>query len=89
MSITRKFMVALALIVFAGLLLTAMTFYVVESRAIQAKATSESERISKESLRLLGVIDVIMAERVKKQHGAVARLWASTGRTPAGRKNPG
>ncbi len=86
MSITRKFMVALALIVFAGLLLTAMTFYVVESRAIQAKATSESERISKESLRLLGVIDVIMAERVKNSMALLRDFGRALGEPRQGEK---
>jgi methyl-accepting chemotaxis protein len=65
MSITKKFMVALAAIVFGGLILTAITFYVIEGRAVRAQADSESERISNDSLRLLGVIDAIMAERVK------------------------
>ncbi|HEX7762023.1 MAG TPA: hypothetical protein VF433_00190 [Cellvibrio sp.] len=65
MSITRKFMLTLAVIVFGGLLLTALTFYIFESRAVRAQAADESERISRESLRLLGVIDVIMTERVK------------------------
>lgn len=65
MSITKKFMVALAAIVFGGLILTAITFYIIEGRAVRAQADSESERISEESLRLLGVIDAIMAERVK------------------------
>ena len=65
MSITKKFMAALAAIVFGGLILTAIMFYFIESRAVHAQADSESERISKESLRLLGVIDAIMTERVK------------------------
>lgn len=65
MSITRKFTLTLAVIIFSGLLLTALTYYIFESRAVRAQAANESELISRESLRLLGVIDVIMAERVK------------------------
>lgn len=65
MSITKKFMAALVAIVFGGLVLTAITFYTIESRIVREQANAESERISKESLRLLGVIDAIMAERVK------------------------
>ncbi|WP_323814597.1 Cache 3/Cache 2 fusion domain-containing protein [Cellvibrio sp. NN19] len=65
MSITKKFMLALGAIVFSGLLLTILMFYLIESRNVRAQAAEESELISQESLRLLGVIDVIMAERVK------------------------
>ena len=65
MTITKKFMLALGAITLAGLLLTILTFYILESRSVRKQAAVESERISQESLRLLGVIDVIMTERVK------------------------
>lgn len=65
MSITKKFMCALVAIVFGGLAVTAVTFYVIENRLVHEQATTESKRISDESVRLLGVIDAIMAERVK------------------------
>lgn len=86
MSITRKFMFALAVIVFAGLVFTAMTFYFVESRSIRIKATDESERISKESLRLLGVIDVIMAERVKNSMALLREYGRELGEPVQGEK---
>ncbi|MEN0038450.1 MAG: methyl-accepting chemotaxis protein [Cellvibrio sp.] len=65
MSITKKFMFALVAIVLGGLAVTAITFYMIESRLVRDQATTESKRISDESVRLLGVIDAIMDERVK------------------------
>lgn len=79
MSITKKFMAALAAIVFGGLILTAITFYIIEGRAVRAQADSESERISKESLRLLGVIDAIMTERVKSSMALLRDYGAQAG----------
>ncbi|HEY0892522.1 MAG TPA: methyl-accepting chemotaxis protein [Cellvibrio sp.] len=86
MSITKKFMVALAAIVFGGLILTAITFYIIESRAVREQASEESERISKESLRLLGVIDAIMAERVKSSMALLRDYGAQFGSPVQGEK---
>ncbi|MDO8343348.1 MAG: Cache 3/Cache 2 fusion domain-containing protein, partial [Cellvibrio sp.] len=86
MSITKKFMVALAAIVFGGLILTAITFYIIEGRAVRAQADSESERISEESLRLLGVIDAIMAERVKSSMTLLRDYGAQLGDPVQGEK---
>lgn len=72
-------MVALAAIVFGGLILTAITFYIIEIRAVREQASAESERISKESLRLLGVIDAIMAERVKSSMALLRNYGAQLG----------
>jgi methyl-accepting chemotaxis protein len=86
MSITKKFMVALAAIVFGGLILTSITFYIIESRAVREQASAESERISKESLRLLGVIDAIMAERVKSSMALLRDYGAQLGSPIQGEK---
>ncbi|MGV8838055.1 Cache 3/Cache 2 fusion domain-containing protein [Cellvibrio sp.] len=86
MSITKKFMVALAVIVFGGLILSAITFYIFESRAVREQASAESERISKESLRLLGVIDAIMAERVKSSMALLRDYGAQFGSPVQGEK---
>ncbi len=86
MSITKKFMVALAAIVFGGLVLTAITFYVMEGRMVRAQADSESERISKESLRLLGVIDTIMTERVKSSMALLRDYGGKLGEPIQGEK---
>ena len=79
-------MVALAAIVFGGLILTAITFYIIESRAVREQASAESERLSKESLRLLGVIDAIMAERVKSSMALLRDYGAQLGSPVQGEK---
>jgi len=79
-------MVALAAIVLGGLILTAITFYIIESRAVRAQADAESERISKESLRLLGVIDAIMAERVKSSMALLRDYGGELGAPVQGEK---
>ena len=86
MSITKKFMLALGGIVTAGLFVTILTFYLFESRSVQAKAAAESERISQESLRLLGVIDVIMAERVKNSMALLRDYGRAMGEPTQGEK---
>lgn len=82
MSITKKFMVALASIVFFGLILTSVSFYVYQSRLVHKQAEDERERISNESLRLLGVIDSIMEDRVKSSM-AILREYGSQLGTPS------
>lgn len=86
MSITKKFMLALGTIVLAGVLLTALTFYIIESRNVSARAATESERLSQESLRLLGVIDVIMAERVKNSMAVLRDYGRALGEPIQGEK---
>lgn len=79
MSISKKFMVALAAIVFGGLVITAVTFYFFERELVHKQAGAESERISNESLRLLGVIDAIMTERVKSSMSLLRDYGAQMG----------
>lgn len=65
MSVTKKFMLALMAVLVAGLLLSAISIYLIEEDSIGQKAQHESSQISDESIRILGVIDAIMSERVK------------------------
>lgn len=86
MSITKKFMFALAAIVFGGLIITAVSFYFFERGLVRKQAVAESERISNESLRLLGVIDAIMAERVKSSMSLLRDYGAQMGSPLQGEK---
>lgn len=86
MSITKKFMTALAVIVLGGVVLTAITLYVIENREMRAQADGESKRISDEALRLLGVIDAIMAERVKSSMALLRNNAAELGSPIQGEK---
>lgn len=86
MSITKKFMVALAALVFGGLILAAISLYIVEGRSVRMQADSESERISEESLRLLGVIDAIMEERVKSSMAVLREFGGALGVPNQGEK---
>jgi len=86
MSITKKFMIALAVIVLGGVVLTAITLYVIENREMRAQADGESKRISDEALRLLGVIDAIMAERVKSSMALLRNNAAELGSPIQGEK---
>ena len=86
MSITKKFMIALAVIVLGGVVFTAITFYVIENREIRAQADGESKRIRDEALRLLGVIDAIMAERVKSSMALLRNNAAELGSPIQGEK---
>lgn len=86
MSITKKFMVALGAILLAGILLCALSIYLLERKSIQADADQESLRISSEALRLLGVIDSIMTERVKSSMALLQELGAQQGEPHQGEK---
>jgi len=61
MSITKKFTLALLAFVLSGICVAGVGLYYEERAAIVSEVTAESERISSDSLRLLGVIDSIMA----------------------------
>lgn len=86
MSITKKFMVALGAILLAGILLCALSIYLLERKSIQADADQESLRISSEALRLLGVIDSIMSERVKSSMALLQELGGQQGGPHQGEK---
>ncbi|HSC67415.1 MAG TPA: Cache 3/Cache 2 fusion domain-containing protein, partial [Cellvibrio sp.] len=86
MSITKKFMAALGAIIFCGFLLTAITFYIVQGRSVRAQADNESALISGESLRLLGVIDAIMTERVKSSMALLRDYGSRAGAPRQGEK---
>lgn len=86
MSITKKFMFALVGILFIGILLAAISIYMAERRSIQQQAELESQRISDDALRLLGVIDSIMSERVKNSMSLLRDLSQSLG--PASQSTP-
>ncbi|HEY8939942.1 MAG TPA: methyl-accepting chemotaxis protein [Cellvibrio sp.] len=86
MSITKKFMVALGAILLAGLLLCALSIYLLERTSIRNNADLESQRISSEALRLLGVIDSIMSERVKSSMALLQELGGQLGEAHQGEK---
>lgn len=86
MSITKKFMVALAAILFGALVITAVSFYFFERGLVHKQAVAESDRISNESLRLLGVIDTIMTERVKSSMSLLRDYGAQLGSPAKGDK---
>ncbi|PUA27112.1 MAG: hypothetical protein B0W54_19995 [Cellvibrio sp. 79] len=86
MSITKKFMVALGAILLAGMLLCALSIYWLEQKSIQADADLESQRISNEALRLLGVIDSIMTERVKSSMALLQEFGGQQGEPHQGEK---
>jgi len=86
MSITKKFMVALGAILLAGLLLCALSIYLLERTSIRNNADLESQSISSEALRLLGVIDSIMSERVKSSMALLQELGGQLGEAHQGEK---
>ena len=86
MSITKKFTIALLVFVLTGIFAAGVGLFYVERTTIEAQATAESERISSDSLRLLGVIDSIMAERVKSSMALLRELGGKLGDPQPGAK---
>lgn len=86
MSISKKFTVALVAILVSGIFVSALSIYFIERDHIASRAIGESERISRDSLRLLGVIDSIMAERVKSSMAALRQLGGNIGQPRQGER---
>lgn len=84
MSIAKKFMLALGLILLLGILVAIIAVYQYQSSVVSNQAKAESDRISREALRLLTVTDAIMSERVKSSMALLKEYGSALGEPQLG-----
>lgn len=84
MTLQKKFVTTLAALLIGFIIAGVVISSITQTRMIKAQASSESERLRGDVLRLLGVTDAIMSERVKNSMNLLIERGAALGQPTLG-----